>query len=400
MCRTLIYIGGDYREETQKIIEKYDNQTSLAALVYEQKIHSGLEQNYDRIFNLLVAMVSWFPKRSRLFINKTVKIDNGYSVGFNNLIGVRDYSIYFSLKKYFKKIIKQNKLKNEPFDVFFTTQYFYNAKLGKYIKKKYPAARIVYDIQDGPGLISKKYKGLTKALKNYQQKTLIKNMTVSADGYVVMTPYMTELFDSKNAEVLVIEGATEKNNIDRPVVPQVITYTGGIYDEYFPYDLLSQSAKILKKKYPSFRINVAGRGDEEIMKKLKEDRGFFFMGMVTPEMTRRLIKRSNILFNLRQNNDVYKYSFPSKTFEYLASGNPIISTNLGCYSEKFKNTLFIIEDLNVDSFVAMVDKILNMNEEELAKVRNKNLALSEEYSPKNVGLKIKNLFNTIRNKTN
>ena len=124
------------------------------------------------------------------------------------------------------------------------------------------------------------------------------------------------------------------------------------------------------------------------------------MGMVTPEMTRRLIKRSNILFNLRQNNDVYKYSFPSKTFEYLASGNPIISTNLGCYSEKFKKTLFIIEDLNVDSFVAMVDKILSMNEEELAKVRNKNLALSEEYSPKNVGLKIKNLFNTIRNKTN
>ena len=229
MCRTLIYIGGDYREETQKIIEKYDNQTSLAALVYEQKIHSGLEQNYDRIFNLLVAMVSWFPKRSRLFINKTVKIDNGYSVGFNNLIGVRDYSIYFSLKKYFKKIIKQNKLKNEPFDVFFTTQNFYNAKLGKYIKKKYPAARIVYDIQDGPGLISKKYKGLTKALKNYQQKTLIKNMTGSADGYVVMTPYMTELFDSKNAEVLVIEGVTEKNDIDRPVVPQVITYTGGIY---------------------------------------------------------------------------------------------------------------------------------------------------------------------------
>lgn len=395
-----LFVGADSSEEASETINLYNKTTSLAATIYEGKLRDSLIKNYDECLDLLVTQVSWFPKHSRLFRTKTKKIETGYSVGFNNLVGLRDFSIYFSLKKNLKKLIKEHQLKNREIDVLFATPFLYYTKLAKYIKKKLPLAKIVYDVQDGPGLDSPEYKGLAKTLKKYQQKMTIKNMENTADGYVLMSQHMTELFDTKKAEILVIEGIAEENDTNLPVVPETITYTGGIYPEYIPYEMLSKSAKILKKQYPSFRYNIAGWGDQSLGQKLREDKNFIYLGPVSKDTSRSLQKRSNILMNLRINIDRYKYSFPSKTFEYLATGNPIISTNLGCYSQKFKNVLFIINDLTTDSFVALVDKILSMTPEQLNTIRANSLALVEEYSSKNVGLKIKNLFNLIRNKTN
>ena len=78
----------------------------------------------------------------------------------------------------------------------------------------------------------------------------------------------------------------------------------------------------------------------------------------------------------------------------------IIKSNNYFIIGTFGYLLFIISDLTTDSFVALVDKILSMTPEQLNTIRANSLALVEEYSSKNVGLKIKNLFNSIRNKTN
>ena len=65
-----------------------------------------------------------------------------------------------------------------------------------------------------------------------------------------------------------------------------------------------------------------------------------------------------MLVNPRQNTDIFtKYSFPSKTMEYLASGRPVIGYRLDGIPEEYYKYIQLVNDNSVD---ALKDKIVEV----------------------------------------
>ena len=82
-----------------------------------------------------------------------------------------------------------------------------------------------------------------------------------------------------------------------------------------------------------------GSGDMEkdITDYCKSDQRIKYFGMVPREKVVKFEKKAKLLVNPRPtNNEFTKYSFPSKTIEYMASGTPLLTTRLpGIPSEYF-----------------------------------------------------------------
>ena len=62
-------------------------------------------------------------------------------------------------------------------------------------------------------------------------------------------------------------------------------------------------------------------------------------------------------------NNISKLTFPSKTFEYLVSGTPVISTKLNGYSNEMLDHLFLIDEDK--SLGEVIDDLLSIGPEEM-----------------------------------
>ena len=78
--------------------------------------------------------------------------------------------------------------------------------------------------------------------------------------------------------------------------------------------------------------------------------------------------QATLLVNVRDPQAEYtKYSFPSKTFEYMASGTPFLTTELPGIPLEYKDYLFTIENNSVDEIKAGLDRALALSDQERQK---------------------------------
>ena len=64
---------------------------------------------------------------------------------------------------------------------------------------------------------------------------------------------------------------------------------------------------------------------------------------------------ADLLINPRPTHEEFtKYSFPSKNMEYMASGTPVLTTNLPGMPEEYKPYVYLIEDESVEGFAQAI----------------------------------------------
>jgi glycosyltransferase involved in cell wall biosynthesis len=81
------------------------------------------------------------------------------------------------------------------------------------------------------------------------------------------------------------------------------------------------------------------------------------------------MKRATLLINPRPSTiGLAKYSCPSKTFEYMASGTPVLMTHLPGLPDEYEPYLYFPESEDVDGFAAAIDRIMSKSDEELKSV--------------------------------
>ena len=68
----------------------------------------------------------------------------------------------------------------------------------------------------------------------------------------------------------------------------------------------------------------------------------------------------SLLVNPRQNTEAFtKYSFPSKTMEYLASGTPVLMYKLDGIPDEYDTYLHYVAGNTVDDLTAAIADIMN-----------------------------------------
>ena len=140
----------------------------------------------------------------------------------------------------------------------------------------------------------------------------------------------------------------------------IITYCGTLDGDKDGVPILIESFAIIANEFPSAKLKLIGSLNNEItnqkikakVQKLKIENRVIFTGSVKTKQIPELLKHSDLLALARPANKQAEGGFPTKLGEYLATGNPVVVTNVGEISLflKDKKNAFIAEPDSAEKF--------------------------------------------------
>ena len=250
---------------------------------------------------------------------------------FLNFYLIRDNMFQRGVYRRIKKIVERQD---------HTTVYVYSLhmpflKALKRIKKKFGNkvhyCLIIPDLAGRYGLIRRGIKGIKDRLDEKAKMTLPNG----ADSFVFLTDAMKELFDPK--PYAVVEGFLPDCDFDytAPRMPKSVLYTGSL-NRAFGFGTLLEAFSSISD--PEAQLWICGAGDmeETIREAAKKDPRIQFIGFLPKKEIAALQTRCDVLINPRADEGTYtKYSFPSKTMEYLLSGSKVVMYRLPGIGEEY-----------------------------------------------------------------
>ena len=171
-------------------------------------------------------------------------------------------------------------------------------------------------------------------------------------------------------------------DLDNPELFKVV-YTGSIR-KVNGVDKLVESAKCLQE-YPNIRLLVFGAGTElEALKQSTRDHGLtniVFKGVVPKKQIPSILCRSDLCLLHWNSTPIIRYGMSmNKTFEYMAAGKPILSTNPTPYSVLKKYQCGIETEENTPEEIAKgILQVYRMPEEEYARYCKNARTASEDF---------------------
>ena len=217
------------------------------------------------------------------------------------------------------------------------------------------------EFMSGGNVWRRLFKKIDRSVINFCLKRL--------DSYVLLSPYMRERLPIKDKPWVLMEGIYDTSSIPQNIekeTERVILYTGNLSRRYGISELLEAFHQIKKDNY---RLWICGRGDaeEDIVNLSKEDSRIKFFGVVTHDEVLTLQQKASVLVNPRSSEGEYtKYSFPSKTMEYLASGTPTVMCHLPAIPEEYDKYIYYITDESTAGIRAKLLEVCDKNDDELA----------------------------------
>lgn len=370
-----LFIGMLYDESCEEELLK-NSKTGLqgAPNQYQLGMISGLESLLEKQISVISSYpVGAYPQSNKKLFYKDSKSSLTEYIDIN-YIGFFNYYIIREIIRA-KKIIKlaSNFIDNHNEIVVF----IYGLELAftpvvKKLKKIYgDKVRIIFIVPDLPGSYGIQRKIWTP--HGVWDRLFVKekiNMTKYADGCVLLTDSMKHPLSICNKPYCVVEGflptCINKNEIFRKSTKRVILYTGSLNIKFGICELVDTFTQIDDSDYELW-ICGSGNGKKYIEEKANEDNRIVYYGYVNKEKVISLQQQATVLINPRKNEGEYtKYSFPSKTLEYLVSGRPTIMYKLDGIPDEYDSYLFYVQDNTIEALRDKIIEICSMPEEELA----------------------------------
>ena len=189
--------------------------------------------------------------------------------------------------------------------------------------------------------------------------------------YVLLTEAMNDYIQNPGKPYVVLEGHSDismrerKPALDMKTSPRAVFYAGGVSRQYGLADLVEgfRMADI-----PGTRLEIYGPGDyvEELKEITREDSGIFYGGMLLNSEIVQREQQATLLVNPRPTHEEFvKYSFPSKTMEYMASGTPVLTTRLPGMPGEYYPYVSFIETEDPEGIAAALKEVLSASDESL-----------------------------------
>ena len=143
------------------------------------------------------------------------------------------------------------------------------------------------------------------------------------------------------------------------------TYTGGL-EKIYGLDMLVEG--FIKAEVPDSELHIYGAGgfSKELSEYAERDERIKYFGCRDNSYVVEEQMRATLLINPRYTGAEYtKYSFPSKTSEYIASGTPTLTTRLPGIPAEYLPNVFVLDNETADGMAEKIKEILSMPPEEL-----------------------------------
>lgn len=396
----ILFLGCIY-SESQKINFQKNSRKGYqyAAQNLQEALIEGFLQNGASVRVLTVPSLSTYPRG-----NKQMLVKSGDYIYKNQILG-RSFG--------FLNLPFLNHANRKRVDDYVDYWYeshsgdktiFVYALLGQQmaiavrVKQRHPDVKLCIIIPDLPIYMNcnKIYKALGLQKRSIET---ISRLVHRFDSYVVLAQPMIEALGISDKPALVVEGiydAVDVNNSESDKLPnKTIMYAGGIQSRYGVFDLIEAFHGLRNE---DCRLILCGGCNEmdKLSEWLEKDSRISYLGLLPTEKVRVLQRHVTLLVNPRHSAEEFtKYSFPSKTLEYMASGTPVLMSPLPSMPEEYKEHLYLFDDESVEGMGKAMADILAKDESELSAKGSAAKSFIFEYkNPKAQVEKIIGIFNS------
>ena len=372
----ILFVSGLYPQE---YVEKYRelalNDIQNAANVFQWGVVEGLYKNDCDFEVVTLPFLPSYPHNYKsLFTLDGDVIYEGNKVGtmlrYCDLLAVKTFSIQRNLEKYMHKWAGENK-KEEQLVILTYTPYppFIEAAIN--VKKKYQniiLVSIVTDLVDDMMNFAANRSNVFKRLQTYLELYKTKKLYSQIDKYVLLSDYMIEKIPEAVGRYTVVEGICNIKNLvtmSKTDKNKILLYAGTLDEFSGVRDLVNA---FLRTENPDFRLIICGQGQlsKMITEAAQKDNRVIYKGLVSRDEVLGLQHNATLLINPRKpNGGITKYSFPSKTMEYLSSGTPMLGYKLEGIPEEYYNYYYTVDDLSDETLVKTIENIMSLPQETL-----------------------------------
>lgn len=196
-------------------------------------------------------------------------------------------------------------------------------------------------------------------------------------SYLLLTEPMSDIVNPKNCPYIVLEGHADssmvevENSLENKSDKKICFYAGSLKKVYGIKNLVEG---FIAAKIPNTELNIYGNGDyvEELKDLVKQYDNVKYLGIAPNSEIVKAELKATLLVNPRPTNEEYtKYSFPSKNMEYMASGTPVLTTELPGMPKDHKPYVFLIKDESVEGISEALKSVFENSQEELHEFGNR-----------------------------
>ena len=205
-------------------------------------------------------------------------------------------------------------------------------------------------------------------------------------GYVLLTEAMNQRLNKTGKPYVILEGHSDITmrdrvpSLDKKGRERICFYAGGVSRQY---GLAALVEGFRAADIPNTRLHIYGPGDyvKELEQIAAEDERVFYGGMLLNTQIVEKEQEATLLVNPRPTwEEFVKYSFPSKTMEYMASGTPVLTTVLPGMPKEYHPYVYLLEDESPEGICRMLKTVLENTDEALFEkgVRAREFILNEK----------------------
>lgn len=400
----ILFIGKFYPQKMlSTIVEDGKGFVGMSNHNFEMSLINGLCHHREIQLNCLtIPNVYSFPYHNKKLFSQPESYDYNnthiYSVGFCNLPIIKEIwsriTLTIQILKYILRC-KDNRLDiivNTPNNNILSA--ISVAKI--FTKKKITQTVIIPDI---PSMVTSmdKQNPIKGAILRYLNKKSMQNTSCS-NGVVLLTEAMLD-FLLKSIKYIVMEGIVDVESMDsnKETVnsdKEIILYTGTLRKIFGVMNLVEAFQKMNTN---NAELWICGSGDsqQQIIEATKSDSRIKFFGLVDSQTALKMQHEATILVNPRTSQGEYtKYSFPSKTMEYLLSGKSVIINRLPGIPEEYYKYVYTPNDESVESLSECISNVLSID----LKLRQERGILGRNFiiSQKNSQIQTERILNLIK----
>ncbi len=333
------------------------------ASVAGNKMQYNLLKYLSRYEDLQIDVVSFhpykaFPRCKKLWIPKTKEqlfqnVDL-WQVGYPNLPVIKQLIIPLMTRSMVKKLIQSRD------DVLMLYDMYPNQGVPMAMLRKKVNDRTVCLLADlSIGGVAKE-EGLRKFLRRFYDGSTLSNMK-KCNNYIVLNENAAKEF-APHSQYIVMDGGVEPSEYPTETIgwdgkEKNIIYTGALVDYSGIMNLIDAIALL---EDSSIVLDIYGDGflKSEIEAIASQNPRIRYHGRVSNQEAMAAQQSAWLLANPRPTEShIAQVTFPSKIFEYLMSGRPVMTTRLNGFSADYDQLLFWVDGNMPESLATCINDI-------------------------------------------
>ena len=343
------------------------------ASVAGNKMQYNLLKYLCRYEDMQIDVVSFhpykaFPHCKKLFIKKTKEqlFDNVdlWQVGYPNLPVIKQLIIPLTTRAMAKKLIRGKDDVLMAFDMY-PNQGVPMAMLRKKVEDR--TVCLLADLSIG-GTV--KERGLRKILRKFYDQSTLSNMR-KCRNYIALNENAVKTY-APDSDYIIVDGGIEPSEFAAAPAgwdgkEKNLIYTGALVDYSGIMNLIAAMELIEDK---SIVLDIYGDGalKPEVEWIAAENPRIRYHGRVSNQEAMQAQQSAWLLVNPRPTEShIAKVTFPSKIFEYLMSGRPVMTTRLNGFSADYDDLLFWVEGDTPEDLATQINSIGRIASEELTR---------------------------------